>query len=906
MATKIQSLTVPARDKAEHKCQCGCASCEGTCCSLDCIVKPRFFCGQLLTDADLSAMLKWARDRFGLSRYRHGWGVVCGLDVRCDPEAPTSVIVTPGYAVNCCGDDVIVCETATLDLKGACKAEEDPCADLRRERDSLNSMKRGNEIAVKVGNAIARKRGVDLSAGPPTPGEVLEAARVVDIYLSYTEQPTDPSTALGRSSCKQTPECEYSRTRESYKLSWEIGLKGIDPVRTRAENWYEGYESCIEVLETFKKKFGQNFPAKEVREWLLRWIDEHPQYQLCGLRELLCQQEVDYFANERNLVLVLFGLVQNCRNAYLQCECFGCDDDMRVPLARVWLTPDNGTSGSCRILAIDPYPPYRRPIQPECWPAPLGFVNVGRFIWHRREEVCSAVHGLGLKVNFGAFQLPATLNELQKKLNCNLFVGCDEQRTALVYDAGPLGNRVVGFCEGGAPPPPPECPTITVVPELKQVSAGTPAKFKVQLQPTVAGVTFSWTVDAGTISAGQGTASLTVDTTGLSNRPIVATVTIGGLDPACNKTAEGAALVIAKQPPPCPTITVLPDLAEIPAGTPAVFKVHLDRLVANPTFTWKVSAGTVTSGQGTEVLTVDTKGQAGKTILAEIDVGGLDPACQRTATGEARVLPEFNCPIISVFALGNGADNEPIVFRAELQPDTFHVTYNWSISAGAIQSGQGTREIQVGLEGLAGQTLTATVEIGGLPPNCPRTDSDSVTVAGGRARKVNEFFDMGETGFENAESTKVLNDFAAQLQKEPTVQGFIITFGGVTLSAAEINARSAQNYLINNREIDPPRIVAKVAEDNRLAGEAPIVQLWIVPPGAPPPPFVIGRRVAPADDLTVLKGIAASRLRVLNDEGIRTFADLAATDPKRLKELIPTASDDDRARWITESKKRAG
>src|SRR5947209_292801 len=122
MATTTQSLTVPAREQSAKTCSCGCAPCEGTCCQLDCLVKPRFFCGQLLTDTDLSALVEWAREKFGLARYRHGWGVVCGLDVRCDGDArnPARVAVTPGYAIGCCGDDIIVCEEATLDLSACC------------------------------------------------------------------------------------------------------------------------------------------------------------------------------------------------------------------------------------------------------------------------------------------------------------------------------------------------------------------------------------------------------------------------------------------------------------------------------------------------------------------------------------------------------------------------------------------------------------------------------------------------------------------------------------------------------------------------------------------------------------------------------------------------------------------
>ena len=249
MATKTLSLTVPAKDNPKQECHCGCAPCDGTCCRLDCIVKPHFFCGQLLTDADLSALLKWARDRFGLSRYRHGWGVVCGLDVRCDPNVSTGVIVTPGYAVDCCGDDIIVCKSASLDLKEACREDADPCADLRRQVQRV-----GQGIPIPEGN-VKRIPG----SGSESVNAIEGGPRAVDIYLRYDETPSDPTTALGRSSCKQVAECEYSRTRESYTLSWEFGVAGSDPVRARAEKWHEGYEQCLDVLTKFGKHFGQLF-----------------------------------------------------------------------------------------------------------------------------------------------------------------------------------------------------------------------------------------------------------------------------------------------------------------------------------------------------------------------------------------------------------------------------------------------------------------------------------------------------------------------------------------------------------------------------------------------------------------------------------------------------------------------
>ena len=444
MATKKQSLTVPVADDSKQDCHCGCAPCDGTCCRLDCLVQPRFFCGQLLTDADLSAMLKWARDRFGLSRYRHGWGVVCGLDVRGKYSSPTTVVVTPGYAVDCCGNDVIICEDVSLDLKRYCRDEEDPCADLRPRRGPGSAVVDGGQL------------------------------RAIDIYLQYDEESIDPTTAMGRGSCKQVTDCEYSRTKGSYKLVPKVGVAGTDPVAVRAKRWVEGYEKCLDVLKNFRALFPTLPPvenAEPVRQWLLRWLDDHAEYGLSYLRERLRDEPRDFFTRERNLIEVLFVLVQVCRNAYLNCDCFGCDEDVRLPLARVWMLPaDRATRQECRIVAIDAYPPYRRPIQPECWPAPLGSVNVGRFIWHRWEEVCSAVRDLGLNVERAEFELPGTLRDLEEALSCDLLVACGERRFAYVLDAriqglnfNIYGERVIGFCTTPPrlEPPPPQPPPPT-------------------------------------------------------------------------------------------------------------------------------------------------------------------------------------------------------------------------------------------------------------------------------------------------------------------------------------------------------------------------------------------------------------------------------------------------------------
>ena len=555
MVTRKQSLTVPVADKTKQDCHCGCAPCDGTCCRLDCIVQPRFFCGQLLTDADLSAMLKWARDRFGLSRYRHGWGVVCGLDVRGKYGSPTTVIVTPGYAVDCCGNDVIICEDEPLDLKRYCRDEEDPGADLRLPRRRRS----GRESdAVAFGDQL----------------------RPIDIYLQYNEESADPTTAMGRGSCKQVSECEYSRTRESYKLVAKVGVAGTDPVAARAMKWHEEYEKCLDVLKNYRAQFNGSTDARAKGQWLLRWLADHPQYGLTALypklARLLEERDAEFFTRERNLVEVLFAFVQVCRNAYLNCDCFGCDEDVRLPLARIWMLPEDRTTTprrECQIVAIDTYPPYRRPIQPECWPAPLGSVNVGRFIWHRWEEVCAGVHDLGLNVERVPFELPATLRELQELLSCDLFIRCGERRFAYVLNPQlpeltlNLGERVIGFCT--APPPgpvgpatptkpaepagpttptQPECPKIEIE-HPKVVVTGQLITFTATVSPADPNLDlrYKWTISQGNITTQEGPRITIADQ--FLEGSLTATVLVGGLPDNCLSEATATVEIRAQGEP---------------------------------------------------------------------------------------------------------------------------------------------------------------------------------------------------------------------------------------------------------------------------------------------------------------------------------------------------------------------
>src|SRR6266498_3112792 len=93
-------------------CACGCTACAG----LQCLERPRYFAGQLLTEAELTGEQAYviAKNRLH-NRYLHGTGVVCGLEIVCH-ECRGWVTVHQGYAIDNCGNDIIVCKDESFDL----------------------------------------------------------------------------------------------------------------------------------------------------------------------------------------------------------------------------------------------------------------------------------------------------------------------------------------------------------------------------------------------------------------------------------------------------------------------------------------------------------------------------------------------------------------------------------------------------------------------------------------------------------------------------------------------------------------------------------------------------------------------------------------------------------------------
>jgi predicted flap endonuclease-1-like 5' DNA nuclease len=134
-----------------------------------------------------------------------------------------------------------------------------------------------------------------------------------------------------------------------------------------------------------------------------------------------------------------------------------------VPLARVCL--EAGGDGGCRVVSIDPYPPYRRPQRPDALPAPLGAVNLAAVLWHRPQDACRrlAEQGVTARLPDEPVWVPQSFDELTELCKQVPLARCGEEICLEVLNGetlrgiclGPEG-RVIGFAPCGVAAPEPQ------------------------------------------------------------------------------------------------------------------------------------------------------------------------------------------------------------------------------------------------------------------------------------------------------------------------------------------------------------------------------------------------------------------------------------------------------------------
>lgn len=176
------------KQSSSKNSQCGCA--DGP------LVQPHFFAGQLLTDDDLQALTQYMLTKQRLhNRFLVGQGVACGLAVSCHPCEKGFVKVGSGYAVDCCGNEILVPCPTELDINAMVRELKyqkhgyeckDPCS------DKTDNSRYNEEDCRDDGDRYC-------------------------LYLQYCENLSDPiATYHQEDGCADA--CQPSRIKEGYRF----------------------------------------------------------------------------------------------------------------------------------------------------------------------------------------------------------------------------------------------------------------------------------------------------------------------------------------------------------------------------------------------------------------------------------------------------------------------------------------------------------------------------------------------------------------------------------------------------------------------------------------------------------------------------------------------------------------
>jgi len=251
-------------------------------------------------------------------------------------------------------------------------------------------------------------------------------------------------------------------------------------------------------------------------------------------------------------------------------------------------------------------------------------------------------------------------------------------------------------------------------------------------------------------------------------------------------------------------------------------------------YRWSTSAGRI-SGDGPAVIW-DLSGLAPGYYKAYVDIetGSTEGEC--TAFSSLGVLvkacppPRPVCPNIEIICPTNIVIDQPLTFSSRLSSvaPTLPPVYNWTVSAGTIIEGQGTNTITVDTTGLAGQTVKATLRMGGYTIDCSASCAVSIPIPPAKCRKFDEFPDIARD-----DEKARLDNYGVEILGDPTSTAYVIVHPSRSGKPGDAQKHITRivDYLVNSRGVDANRIVTLVGS----ARDDSMVELWACPQAATPP-----------------------------------------------------------------------
>ncbi|MDQ3798002.1 MAG: Ig-like domain-containing protein [Acidobacteriota bacterium] len=307
-----------------------------------------------------------------------------------------------------------------------------------------------------------------------------------------------------------------------------------------------------------------------------------------------------------------------------------------------------------------------------------------------------------------------------------------------------------------------------------------------------------------------------------------------GVTPPVNRPPDVTVLALDRTSValPCPPGTFPPEGTTCPEPTVRVTTTAVDPENDVLTYNYTVSGGRIV-GQGANV-TWDLSGVRPGTYTI---VAGADDGCGVCGKTETRTIevtecpgcrtpiPPCVCPTVSISGPTSVVEpGAPMTFTVNVSGGTAeNITYNWTVSAGTIESGQGTPTITVSTTGLQDTNVTATVNIDGtgLCTECGRTFTETGSV--GRPPLVPPFDTFGR--LQNDEVRGRLDQYFVALRNDPAASGYIL------IDAPDREFNRLRTLILNHarlRRFPTDRITI---EQGDATATEPTTRLYVIPAG---------------------------------------------------------------------------
>jgi hypothetical protein len=256
-----------------------------SCCRLMSFERPNYFAGHLLTDADLLLEQRYVREKRKLyHRSLHGSGVVCGLRLTCNHNCAGNIFVGSGYAIDDCGNDLVLPEGRALDV-----------------------------VSLLIQKGLIVPEATLDPCYPKTPESECNFRQCFYITICYVENQVDFATPLVATCQTTSSECEPTRILETVSFNVVDTPPGVQPdqdaLLCRLESCFKLFSdgAFAQALHRHQRMLSEiiTFPAEtdndagghpehhaeydklfcELRGLLLLYLSKHPDKYNCTIED---------------------------------------------------------------------------------------------------------------------------------------------------------------------------------------------------------------------------------------------------------------------------------------------------------------------------------------------------------------------------------------------------------------------------------------------------------------------------------------------------------------------------------------------------------------------------------------------------------------------------------------------